>query len=187
VSDAVWDDRPLPPGVVVGERTAMERRRETFARVAARSGPGPGLVIGAGCRVYTWTTFSVEPEARLDIGDDCVLVGGTFMCAERIVLGRGVVVSYDVVIADCDFHPMDPELRRRDAEATAPGRDRSQRPPLTTRPVAIGDGVELGVRSVVLKGVTIGDGARVAPGAVVTIDIPAGATAAGVPAEIGDR
>ena len=53
--------------------------------------------------VYTWTEFNVEPQGQISVGDDCVLVGAIFMCAERIRVGRRVVISYHVTIADSDF------------------------------------------------------------------------------------
>ncbi|WP_311380736.1 DapH/DapD/GlmU-related protein [Arthrobacter sp. ISL-28] len=53
-----------------------------------------------------------------------------------------------------------------------------------TGPISIGRNCFIGQRAVVLGGVTIGDGAVVGAGSVVTRDIPAGATAAGVPARI---
>ena len=71
-------------------------------------------------RVYTWTSFSVDPDGYVQVGADSVLVGARLMCAERIEIGRDVVISYDATIADCDFHPLDPEERRRDAVAISP-------------------------------------------------------------------
>jgi acetyltransferase-like isoleucine patch superfamily enzyme len=132
--------------------------------------------------VYTWTTFNIEPTGAIEIGDDCVLVGPVFMCAERIVVGRRVVLSYNVTIADCDFHPKDYELRKQDAIANAPGGDRSRRPPLETSPVVIGDDVWVGIGAIILKGVRVGDGARIGAGAVVTDDVPAGRRVIGNPA-----
>src|SRR5262249_19523742 len=99
-----------------------------------------------------------------------------------IWIGARVVVSYNVTIADSDFHPHDPELRKQDARANAPFGDRSLRPPLVSRPVVIEDGVWIGVGAIILKGVRIGAGARIAAGSVVTRDVPAGATFAGNPA-----
>ena len=176
-----WDLGTLPPNVVLGAGCWIERRA-SFDRF--RSELDDGLVLGARVRAYTWTEFNVEPTGRLAVGDDSVLVGAVFMCAERITIGRSVVVSYNVTIADSDFHPIDPEERRADALANAPGGDPTTRPRIETRPVTIEDGAWIGIGAIVLKGVTIGRGARVAAGAVVTRDVPAGAGVAGSPAEI---
>jgi serine O-acetyltransferase len=48
----------------------------------------------------------------------------------------------------------------------------------------LGDGVELGAYAQVLGAVRIGDGARIGAMSVVLCDVPAGATAVGVPARI---
>jgi acetyltransferase-like isoleucine patch superfamily enzyme len=120
----------------------------------------------------------------MEIGDDSVLTGAQFMCAERIVVGRRVLISYNAVIADGDFHPRDPDLRRRDAMLCAPSAPPDERDPFSTAPVVIGDDARIGINAMVLKGVTIGPGASVYAGAVVTSDVPAGAVVAGNPARI---
>lgn len=51
----------------------------------------------------------------------------------------------------------------------------------------LGDDVELGAYAQVLGGITIGDGARIGAMSVVLRDVPAGATAVGVPARIVER
>lgn len=48
----------------------------------------------------------------------------------------------------------------------------------------IGDRVELGAGCIVLGGIRVGDDARVGAGAVVTKDVPAGATVVGNPARV---
>jgi acetyltransferase-like isoleucine patch superfamily enzyme len=174
-----WDYGTLPANIVLGEGCFLERR-ESFARF--RSTRQPGLVLGSGARVYTWTAFNVEPEGQVVVGDEAILVGAVFMCAQSITVGRRVVLSYNVTVADSDFHPHDPALRRQDAIANAPFGDRSQRPPLVARPVEIEDDVWVGIGAIVLKGVRIGRGARVGAGAVVTADVPAGAWVNGNPA-----
>jgi|HubBroStandDraft_2_1064218.scaffolds.fasta_scaffold00999_14 putative colanic acid biosynthesis acetyltransferase WcaB len=52
------------------------------------------------------------------------------------------------------------------------------------RAPVVGDGVSFGAHASVLGPVHIGDGARIGAGAVVLRDVPAGATAVGVPARI---
>ena len=48
----------------------------------------------------------------------------------------------------------------------------------------VGDSVFVGVGSRVLGGITLGDNAKIGAGSVVLIDVPAGATAVGIPARI---
>lgn len=174
-----WDYRKLPDNVRLGRDCFLERR-DSFAKFRSRQ--QPGLVLGDRVRVYTWTVFNVEPTGRIEVGDDTTLVGAVLMCAEQITIGKRVVVSYGVTIADCDFHPRDPDLRRQDAVANAPSGDRTQRPPLVTRPIVIDDDAWIGIGALVLKGIRIGRGARVLAGAVVTADVPDGAQVAGNPA-----
>lgn len=174
-----WDLALLPANVRIGAACLVERR-DSFTRF--RSLRDPGLVLGDRVRVHTWTEFNVEPAGRIDIGSDSVLVGAVFMCADRITIGERVVISYQVTIADSDFHPTDPADRRRDAIANAPGGDRASRPVITTAPVRIDDDAWIGIGAIVLKGVHIGRGARVLAGAVVTRDVGAGVTVGGNPA-----
>jgi acetyltransferase-like isoleucine patch superfamily enzyme len=176
-----WDYSTLPANVTVGRNCWIERR-DSFLRF--RSEKNPGLVLGNGVRVYTWTTFNIEPTGYIEVGDNSMLVGPVFMCAERIVLGRNVLVSYHVTIADCDFHPSDPSLRIQDAIASCPTGDHAQKPTLMARPVVIDDDVRIGIGAIILKGVHVGVGARIQAGAVITRDVPPGALVAGNPGRI---
>jgi acetyltransferase-like isoleucine patch superfamily enzyme len=174
-----WDYGSLPANVRVGHDCWLERR-DSFVRF--RSQKNPGLVLGNRVRVYTWTTFNVEPAGYIEVGDDSILVGPVFMCTERILLGRNVTISYHVTIADSDFHPSDPDLRVRDAIASSPHGDRGQKPAIISEPVTIDDDVWVGIGAIVLKGVHIGAGARIHAGAIVTRDVPPGTILAGNPA-----
>jgi NDP-sugar pyrophosphorylase family protein len=176
-----WDYNTLPANVYLGEDCYIEDR-SSFRRF--RTKRDPGLVLGHRVHVYTWTAFTIEPTGMAEVGDDSTLVGPIFWCAERISIGKRVVISYNVTLADSDFHPKDPELRRLDAIACSPEGDWSQRPDFVTRPITIADDVWIGVGAIILKGVRIGAGARVSAGAVVTQDVPPGATVAGNPARV---
>ena len=174
-----WDYSRLQPNIVVGSRCWIERK-ESFARF--RSEQEPGLVLGDGVQVFTWTSFNVEPGGVVEVGEESKLIGGVFMCSEKIAIGRRVIISYQVTIADSDFHPVDPDLRRQDAVANSPHGNRDQRPTFRSEPVVIGDDVCIGIGAIILKGVRIGDGARIEAGAVVTRNVEAGGTVAGNPA-----
>jgi acetyltransferase-like isoleucine patch superfamily enzyme len=164
----LWETTPLPANVVIGRDGVFERRRESFERF--RSTRQPGLVLGDRVEVYTWSSFSVEENGVVEVGDDCVLVGAQIMCGDRISIGKRVLVSYAVTIADSDFHPHDAAQRRLDAIANSPAA-RDPRPSLDMRPVVIEDDAQIGIGAIILKGVRIGAGATILPGAVVTTDV----------------
>ncbi len=174
-----WDYSQLPANIVTGRNCWCERR-ESFG--AFRSQQQPGLVLGDRVKIYTWTNFNIEPSGYVEVGDDSTLVGPVFMGAERIMVGRRVLISYNVTITDADFHPIDPDQRKRDALAIAPYGDRSQRPAYESKPVVIDDDVWIGIGAIILKGVHIGKGARIGAGAVVTSNVPAGVEVIGNPA-----
>lgn len=176
-----WDLGSLPSNVRLGQGCSIENK-QAFGRF--RSERDPGLILGRDVTVYTWTAFNVEPTGVVEVGDGSTLVGPTFMCAERISIGQRVVISYDVTIADSDFHPEDPEARIQDSIANAPSGDKRARPGFVTAPVVIGDDVSLGIGAIVLKGVRIGKGAVVRAGSVVTRDVPAGSVVEGNPARV---
>jgi acetyltransferase-like isoleucine patch superfamily enzyme len=176
-----WDYTTLPANVCVGRDCYIERK-DSFKRL--RSQRTPAIVIGDRVQVYTWTVFNLEPTGAVEVGDDSILVGAVLMCAESIRIGRRVVISYNVTVADSDFHPRSPELRKLDAIANAPGGDRGRRPPIASRPVVIEDDVWVGIGAIILKGVRIGRGARIGAGAVVTSDVPLGAEVVGNPARV---
>ena len=176
-----WDYRTLPKNVVLGDGCWIERR-DSFSRF--RSVREPGLILGDRVSVYTWTTFNAEPESYIEVGSNSTLVGAIFMCAERITLGRNVLISYNVMLADSDFHPLDPLSRIQDAVANSPQGDRSNRPAISSRPITIDDDVWVGVGAIILKGVHIGKGAQIGAGAVVSRDVPPGATIEGNPARV---
>ena len=174
-----WEYGKLPKNILIGANCWLERKN-SFATY--RSELQPGLVLGDRVKVFTWTNFNVEPSGYVEVGDDSILAGPVFMCAERITVGKRVVMSYNVTIADADFHPIDPEQRKQDAIAIAPFGDRSQRPPYVSKPVVIEDDVWIGIGAIILKGVRIGQGARIGAGAVVTSDVAEGCEVFGNPA-----
>lgn len=105
------------------------------------------------------------PGAVIEIGADSFCNYRTELIAhERVTVGSGTLLAWDVQVVDSDSHAL----------GDAP----------TTAPVTIGDGVWIGARATVLKGVTVGDGAVVAAGAVVTADVPPAALVAGNPARV---
>ena len=176
-----WDHSALPPNMRLGEDVWLEGL-PSFNRFTSTA--DPAIVLGDRVRVWTWTTFNVEAHGVLVVGADSALVGPQFMVRDRVEVGERCVLSYGVVVADSDFHPLDPAARRLDAVANAPTPQGVTRPAFPTRPVVLEDDVHVGISAMLLKGVRLGRGCRIAAGAVVTRDVPAGRGAIGNPAVV---
>jgi acetyltransferase-like isoleucine patch superfamily enzyme len=143
------------------------------------------VVLGDHVSCYSGCSFALGPQGTCTVGDFTLLNGALIMAQERITIGSYCLISWNVGIADSDFHPLDPAQRRIDAQALAPYfANRPERPQLKTSPVTIHDNVWIGMHAVILKGVEIGENSVVAAGAVVTKSIPANVVVAGNPASI---
>src|SRR4051812_8281770 len=178
--DSDWWREPIPPNVEFGEGFYCESA-QVFRFVKSQV---PGAIrIGSHVSVYAGCSFSIGPNGSCTIGNFTLLNGALIMAEERIDIGSHCLISWNVGIADSDFHPLEPAQRVIDAQALAPYfKDRPARPKLKTAPVKIGDNVWIGMNAVILKGVTIGDNSVVAAGSVVTKDVPANTIVAGNPA-----
>ena len=174
-----WAD-PIPPNVEFGEGFYCESAQIFRKLVSKKSG---AVVIGKHVSCYAGCSFAVGANGRCTIGDFTLLNGALIMAEEKIEIGSHCLVSWNVGIADSDFHPLEPAQRLIDSQALAPYfENRPPRPNLKTAPVKIGDNVWIGWGAIILKGVTIGDNSVVAAGSVVTKSVPANTIVAGNPA-----
>lgn len=115
------------------------------------------------------------PSPSIKIGDNCIIGDYCHLGAiNHIHIGKNVLIGRFVLIEDHNHgtaleFPDTPPIRR---------------PLVSKGGITIGDNVWIGDKVSILSGVTIGDGAVVGANSVVTKDVPAFSTAAGVPARV---
>ena len=146
------------------------------------------LIIGEGC-VIEGTIMILH--GKMNIGDRVIINDGTrLICADNIVIGNDVLISWGCNIVDSNMHSLDSAERLADTqnarieiENNTIGQhvDYSK---IISAPIVIKDKVWIGFNAIILKGVTIGEGAVVGAGSVVTKDVPDYAVVGGNPAEI---
>jgi acetyltransferase-like isoleucine patch superfamily enzyme len=126
---------------------------------------GAELKVQGVFKAYYNCDVAVYKNAVLNLGGGYMNAGSQLRCSKSISIGKGATIARDAYVADSDSHQI------------CDGKH------VVDQPVVIGDHVWLGIRSIVLKGVTIGDGAIVAAGSVVTKDVAAKLIVAGIPAK----
>ena len=177
-----WWPHPIPSNVEFGEGFYCETA-QIFRHLRSRK--SNAIVIGKHVSCYAGCSFAVGENGRCTIGDFTLLNGALIMVEEKIDMGSHCLISWNVGIADSDFHPLEPTQRLIDAQALAPFfKDRPARPKLKTAPVRIADNVWIGMNAVILKGVTIGENSVIAAGSVVTKSVPPNVVVAGNPAVV---
>lgn len=177
-----WWTKPIPPNVHFGDGFFCESA-QVFRLFRSRH--PRALVLGDHVSCYAGSSFALGENGTCRVGDFTLLNGALIMAEALVEIGSHCLISWQVGIADSDFHPLDPKQRWRDAEALAPYFEgRGPRPPVATAPVKICDNVWIGMNATILKGVTIGENSVVAAGALVTKSVPPNTVVAGNPAVV---
>jgi acetyltransferase-like isoleucine patch superfamily enzyme len=177
-----WWPKPVPPNVHFGAGFYCESA-QIFRQFRSRD--PRALVLGEHVSCYSGCSFALGERGTCSVGDFTLLNGAIVMAEERVEIGSHCLISWNVGIADSDFHPLAAAARRVDAEALAPFlKNRPPRPALRVAPVVIADNVWIGMGALILKGVTIGENSVVAAGAVVTKSVPANVVVGGNPAVV---
>lgn len=127
-----------------------------------------GCSIGAGTRVGTF----VEIQKNAVIGRNCKISSHSFIC-EGVTIEDGVFIGHGVMFTNDRY----PRAVTPDGRLVKDG-DWSVIPTFVRRQASIGS------NATIIAGVTIGEGALIGAGAVVTMDVPAHAIVAGVPARL---
>lgn len=136
---------------------ALRARGGTLARIAA-------LPVKLLHRLFCWMA-SIDFSHETPVGAGlCITHGWGLVVSPGARIGANVTLFHGATLG-----------RKDDIDET--GRRRSSYP-------VIEDEVWIGAHAVVIGAVTVGRGARVAAGAVVTKDVPAGAIVGGNPARV---
>jgi UDP-2-acetamido-3-amino-2,3-dideoxy-glucuronate N-acetyltransferase len=152
---------PVTGDVVLGQRVRILHR---------------DLVNLYGCRIGDDTKIGafVEIQKGASIGERCKISSHTFVC-------EGVTIEDEVFVGHGVMFINDPRPR-----ATANGQLQTETD-WHVVPTRVARGASIGSGAAIMCGVTIGENALIGAGAVVTRDVPAGATVAGVPARLMAR
>ena len=171
--------------------------RQNMARLAAHAHLQSALRRPVPSSVVILGKAQVYGTGQITLGEHLLLYPDLYLETEEhgsILIGNGVVISTGTHLAArasitiCSGTMIGEYCSLRDANhVRIPGVPLRQSGH-SAEPITIGHQVWIGRGVTVLGGVLIGDGATVGANAVVTRDVPAGATVAGVPARpIGRR
>ena len=131
----------------------------------------PALVNLYGCRIGDETKVGafVEIQRNASVGARCKISSHSFIC-EGVTIEDEVFIGHGVMF-----------INDRIPRATVGGELKTDKD-WAVVPTKVCKGASIGSGAAILCGITIGERALIGAGAVVTKDVPADATVAGVPA-----
>jgi acetyltransferase-like isoleucine patch superfamily enzyme len=130
---------------------------------------GAEMTVTGNVNMFYGTTIEVHANGNLTIGQCHINTGAVIICAYKMKIGSGVLIARLVHIMDSDTHHVFDENGNK-----------------TNMPkeVVIGNNVWLGVKSTIMRGVTIGSGSIVSANSVVMNRVKEHTLVAGMPARV---
>lgn len=156
----------------------------------------------------TFTKISLHSGSRLVMFENTMIAPGTYLSAgngnlieigphsylghdsqinsrSQVKIGSGCLIGQQVMIIDYDGHPIFHESKNSEnLSIKSFGESFAETFGGDSAPIEISDNVWVGVRSLILKGVTLGKGSIVGAGSVVTQSVPPNTMVGGNPAKI---
>ena len=152
--------------IIDGALTLGDKHRNRFKRsTILRMGRDSCFHVLGNFRFYYGCDIQLFDNGKLEIGSGFCNSDCKIRCKKHIEIGNDVAIAHDVLIMDCDGHSIDGK--------TDEG-----------IPIAIGNNVWIGSKSIILKGVKLGDNVIVAAGSVVTKSFAGNVMIGGNPAGI---
>ncbi|MFC1971405.1 acyltransferase [Chloroflexota bacterium] len=167
-----WFPGELPKGLQIGQHGFLV---SSYAFFHCQQSANNTIQIGNNTGIYHGTFFELGLNAHVEIGSFCTLVGAIMRIEHALYIGDYVLIGHEVVISDCES--VGPARWQKSLAFLPAGSCEPQ-------PVRIGNDVWIGMRAVILAGVTIGDGSVIGAGAVVSKNVPPMTVISGNPAQI---
>ena len=162
-------------GIQIGKKTFISGFPWFYRKKGSKIVIGDRVTLHSKRRYNTLITNQVSistitPEAVVELHENCGLSGCKIVCANKVSIGKYTMIGPDIVIYDCKQHEYDENVGWLGCKK------------VTGKPIIIGERCFIGMRCIILKGVTIGDNCVISAGTIITQDVPAGHLAKGNPA-----
>lgn len=152
---------PDPPISSLGRTVRRQLCKSIFTYCGENVNIGKQANFGLGRDISIGSNSSIGPYAQI-VGSGW---GGTLTIGDNVMMGPEVVI----LLSEHNHERTDIPMNQQGVRTTA---------------VVIEDDVWIGMRSMILRGVTIGKGSIIGAGAVVTKDVPQYAIVGGIPAKV---